>query len=156
MTDTIRAGRLHAGHIGMTLRGTDAKGREVHAELRQVSHTSSETFINTNPLDYDPLRDGSGAEDEWLLDANEQVSLGGLPDLHLDADPPTRWTLYWMTGDRQVVEGPDISTAMNCAGIGAGALAALDFYAKGDGDHGYRWSDADRDWVKKDDPDLFG
>ena len=156
MTNRIAAGRLHAGHIGLTLRGIDVKGREVHAELRQGSHTSSETFINTNPLNFDTLRDGCGAMDEWLLDANEQVTLDGHPDLDLDADPATRWTLYWMTGDRQVVEGPDIATAMNCAGYGAGALAALDFYERGDGDHGYRWSDADRDWVRKDDPDLFG
>lgn len=149
MTETIRAGRLHAGHIGMTLRGIDARGREVHAELRQVSHTSSETFINTNPLDFDPLRDGCGAEDEWLLDANEEVTLDGLPDLDLDADPPTRWSLYWLTGDRQIVEGSDIVTAMNNAGIGAGALAALDFYKKGAEDHGYRWDADDRRWVKE-------
>ena len=148
MTNTIRAGRLHAGHIGMTLRGIDARGREVHAELRQISHSSSETFINTNPLNFDTLRDGSGAEDEWLLDANEQVTLDGLSDLDLDADPPTRWTLYWLTGDRHVVEGPDVATAMNCAGYGAGALAALDFYTKGD-DNRYRWEADGRRWVKK-------
>ena len=151
MTYTIRAGRLHAGHIGLTLRGTDAKGREVHAELRQVSHTSSETFINTNPLDFDTLRDGCGAMDEWLLDANERVSLDGLPDLHIDANPPTRWTLYWLTGERQVVEGEQIHIAMNNAGIGAGALAALDFYKEGAEDHGYRWSANDRSWIKRDD-----
>ena len=151
MTYTIRAGRLHAGHIGLTLRGIDAKGREVHAELRQVSHTSSETFINTNPLDFDTLRDGSGAEDEWLFDANERVSLDGLPDLHIDANPPTRWTLYWLTGERQVVEGEQIHIAMNNAGIGAGALAALDFYKEGAEDHGYRWSANDRSWIKRDD-----
>lgn len=85
MTNRIAAGRLHAGHIGLTLRGVDARGREVHAELRQVAHTSSETFINTNPLDFDPLRDGCGAMDEWLLNANEQVTLGGRPDLSFDA-----------------------------------------------------------------------
>lgn len=151
MTYTIRAGRLHAGHIGLTLRGIDAKGREVHAELRQVSHTSSETFINTNPLDFDTLRDGCGAMDEWLLDANERVSLDGLPDLHIDANPPTRWTLYWLTGERQVVEGEQIHIAMNNAGIGAGALAALDFYKEGAEDHGYRWSANDRSWIKRDD-----
>lgn len=86
MTNRIAAGRLHAGHIGMTLRGVDAKGREVHAELRQVSHTSSETYINTNPLDFDTLRDGCGAMDEWLLDANAKVELDGPPDLRLDPD----------------------------------------------------------------------
>ena len=62
--------------------------------------------------------------------------------------PPTRWTLYWLTGDREVIEGPDIVTAINRAGIGAGALSALDFYAKGAEDHGYRWSAGGRRWVK--------
>lgn len=98
--------------------------------------------------------DSTYPDGEFLADMSRYIrdleALTPAPSL------PTRWTLYWMTGDRQVVEGPDIATAMNCAGYGAGALAALDFYAKGDGDHGYRWSDADRDWVKKDDPDLFG
>ena len=62
---------------------------------------------------------------------------------------PTQWSLYWLTGERQVVEGPDVVTAMNCAGIGAGALAALDFYKKGAEDHGYRWSADDRSWGKE-------
>lgn len=67
--------------------------------------------------------------------------------------PPTTWTLYWLTGDRQVIEGPDISTAMSCAGIGAGALSALDFYAEGDKDHGYRWPADDSCWVRKEEID---
>ena len=65
------------------------------------------------------------------------------------AAPPTRWALYWRTGERQVVEGEQIHTAMNNAGVGAGALAALDFYKKGDEDHGYRWDADDRRWVKE-------
>ena len=143
MTDqTIPAGRLHAGHIGMTLRGIDSEGREVHAELRQVYHTSSETIIDT-------IRDEYGPMYEWVFDANERVSLDGLSDL--DAAPPTQWTLYWRTGERQVVEGEQIHTAMNNAGIGAGALAALDFYKEGAEDHGYRWSANDRSWIKRDD-----
>lgn len=144
---TIPAGQLHAGHIGMTLRGVDVKRREVHAELRQVSHTSSETFINTNPLDFNSLRDGCGAVDEWLLDANEKVTLDGPPDLHLDAPTPNRWVVYWLNGEKQIVEGPDVATAMNSAGIGAGALAALDFYAKED--QKYRWSNDGRHWIKE-------
>lgn len=71
----------------------------------------------------------------------------------LASAPPTKWTLYWLTGDRQVIEGPDIVTAMNCAGIGAGALSALDFYAEGDKDHGYRWPDDDSCWVRKEEID---
>ena len=149
MTKTIPAGRLHSGHIGMTLRGIDSEGSEVHAELRQVYHTSSETIIDTTPLNFDTPRDGGGVMDEWVLDANEQVTLDGLPDLRLDAAPPTRWALYWRTGERQVVEGEQIHTAMNNAGIGAGALAALDFYKKGAEDHGYRWAADGRRWVKE-------
>lgn len=63
--------------------------------------------------------------------------------------PPTQWSLYWLTGERQIVEGPDIVAAINRAGIGAGALAALDFYKKGAEDHGYRWAADDRRWVKE-------
>lgn len=62
----------------------------------------------------------------------------------------TRWTLYWLTGDQQVVEGEQIHAAMNNAGIGAGALRALDFYKEGAEDHGYRWSSAGRRWIKED------
>lgn len=101
MTDqTVLAGQLHAGHIGMTLRGIDARGHEVHAELRQVYHTSSETIIDTNPLDFDTLRDGCGAMGEWALDAHERVSLDGPPDLHLNA-PPNTLTLgsVWENAD---------------------------------------------------------
>ena len=65
------------------------------------------------------------------------------------SSPPTRWSLYWRTGTREIIEGPDIVTAMNNAGIGAGALAALDFYKKGAEDHAYRWSADDRRWVKE-------
>lgn len=36
--------------------------------------------------------------------------------------------LHWKTGDVEVVTGPDIATAMNRAGIGAGALPALDYW----------------------------
>jgi len=42
------------------------------------------------------------------------------------------FTLFWLTGDSQIVTGTDIADAMNNAGIGNGALRALDFHAKGD------------------------
>ena len=73
-------------------------------------------------------------------------------DLHpedVEHAPPSQWTLYWRTGERQVVEGEQIHTAMNSAGIGAGALRALDFYKEGAEDHGYRWSSAGRRWTKE-------
>ena len=65
------------------------------------------------------------------------------------SSPPTQWSLYWLTGKREIIEGPDIVTAMNRAGIGAGALSALDFYKKRAEDHAYRWAADDRRWVKE-------
>lgn len=58
-----------------------------------------------------------------------------------------KFTLYWRDGKRQVVEGSDPADAMNRAGYGGGAVAALDFYAEGD-NHDYRWDAAKRDWVR--------
>lgn len=90
---------------------------------------------------------------EFLMDMSDYIR--DLETLLSAPPPPTRWTLYWLTGDRHVVEGPDIATAMNCAGYGAGALAGLDFYAKGD-DNRYRWEVDGRRWIRKDDTDTFG
>jgi hypothetical protein len=56
-----------------------------------------------------------------------------------------KYTLFWRTGNRQVVTGPDAASAMNNAGIGRGALAALDFFAEGEV-HGYVWDKASRSW----------
>lgn len=55
------------------------------------------------------------------------------------------FTLFWRTGDREVVRGADIADAMNRAGYGAGALPALDFHAKGD-NQGYEWDSATNQW----------
>lgn len=49
------------------------------------------------------------------------------------------FTLYWLGGGRQLVQGNDIAHAMNRAGIGNGALPALDFWASGD-DKDYVWT----------------
>lgn len=49
-----------------------------------------------------------------------------------------RFTLYWKTGTRQVVEGENILQAMALAGYSRGAVRALDFYAKGDNGE-YQW-----------------
>jgi hypothetical protein len=56
------------------------------------------------------------------------------------------FTLYWRTGDRDVVIGPDIAKAMTLAGYGGGSIRALDFYANGD-DRDYRWDGSAREWV---------
>lgn len=56
------------------------------------------------------------------------------------------YTIYWLTGDTQTVAGPDAVTAMNNAGIGAGALAAMDFYDAGPRDPNYVWDKEAREW----------
>ena len=56
-----------------------------------------------------------------------------------------KYTLYWKTGDREVVEGPTPAKAMTLAGYSGGAVAALDFYVNGDA-HGYRWNKVRRYW----------
>lgn len=58
-----------------------------------------------------------------------------------------QFTLYWLGGKRQVVEGSDIAAAMMNAGYGAGALRALDFYAPGDDKH-WQWDAEARDWQR--------
>ena len=60
------------------------------------------------------------------------------------------YTLYWRTGDVQEVYGPDISAAMNNAGIGAGALGVLDFYDHGPDIGKYSWDADDREWKTND------
>ncbi len=42
-----------------------------------------------------------------------------------------KYTLYWLTGDRNIVEGESIEDAFTKAGYGAGAVAALDWYDEG-------------------------
>jgi len=58
------------------------------------------------------------------------------------------YTLYWLTGKREVVKGKDVAQAMTLAGYGGGAVGALDFYASGN-DNQYSWDAEKRDWVKK-------
>lgn len=43
-----------------------------------------------------------------------------------------KFTLYWLSGRTEVVEGTDIADAVRKAGYGGGALRALDYYQKGD------------------------
>ena len=42
------------------------------------------------------------------------------------------WTVFWTTGKRERLEGDTISEAFTRHGYSAGALCAVDFYAKGD------------------------
>ncbi len=59
-----------------------------------------------------------------------------------------KFTYYWLTGKREVLEGNDSADALNKAGVGAGALPALDFYATGENDE-YKWDKDNRKWIKK-------
>ena len=138
MTTTIHTARLTAGHIGQTIEATTGNGTAVLGELLQVLHDRDVTSIKL---------DGPGGE-EWIsLPYGTQATLTGPPAFDMAAlpEPVQQWTLYWRTGDRQVVEGEQIRDAMNAAGIGAGALPALDFYARGD-DRAYRWDAQAHTW----------
>ena len=57
------------------------------------------------------------------------------------------WTFYWLDGKREVLDGPTAVDALNRAGYGRGALAALDFHAEGDRNH-YEWDPAAHTWNK--------
>ncbi len=59
-----------------------------------------------------------------------------------------KFTLYWLTGDREIVQGRSISEAMTLAGYSQGAVGALDFYAAGN-DDGYIWNSDERKWKQK-------
>jgi len=58
-----------------------------------------------------------------------------------------KFTLYWLDGTREIVEGFDISDAVHNAGYSRGAISALDFYADGD-DSNYHWDTPTHNWVR--------
>ena len=55
------------------------------------------------------------------------------------------FTLYWRTGDHEIVSGRDIAEAMTLAGYSGGAARALDFWAHGDVKK-YDWNATEREW----------
>lgn len=57
------------------------------------------------------------------------------------------FTLYWLTGDKEVVSGRDIVEAMN-KNYSAGALRVLDFYAEGKNED-YEFVDGRWTWTEK-------
>ena len=63
-----------------------------------------------------------------------------------------KFTFYWLDGKRSVLEGAGPADALNKAGYGQGAIAALDFHAEGDNDE-YFWGsktlDGPKEWHKK-------
>lgn len=58
-----------------------------------------------------------------------------------------KFTLFWLDGKREVVEGYDIANAINSAGYGQGAMRALDFHAEGDCNE-YAWDAGAKAWEK--------
>lgn len=56
------------------------------------------------------------------------------------------FTFYWRDGKREVFPGTGPADALNHAGYGGGAIAALDFYAEGD-NHNWKWVAETREWV---------
>jgi hypothetical protein len=97
------------------------------------------------------IKDGSEEVDvESICESmREHFRHIGLPETALrenstmKGDP--QFTLYWRTGQRQIVEGRTIAEAMALAGIGGGAAPALDFWAHGD-NHRYEWDAEKREW----------
>lgn len=64
------------------------------------------------------------------------------------------FTLFWLTGKYQIVKGANIASAMNDAGIGNGALRALDFYSRGDVGNKWEWDKKLRTWIEKENISL--
>lgn len=63
---------------------------------------------------------------------------------------PNTWTFYWLDGKREVLAGETAADALNRAGYGRGAIAALDFYGRVGRDHDYLWNPAEHTWNRKD------
>lgn len=61
------------------------------------------------------------------------------------AQDDPKFTLYWRTGQREIVQGRTIAEAMTLAGYGGGAVRALDFHAKGENTE-YSWNSSSREW----------
>lgn len=59
-----------------------------------------------------------------------------------------KFTLYWLDGKREVVEGLDVAKAMTDAGYENGAIKALDFHTDGE-DTNYRWDRRTKVWKKE-------
>lgn len=56
-----------------------------------------------------------------------------------------KYTFFWLTGKREVLEGDAPHHALNQAGYGGGAVRALDFHAKGDNNE-YVWNKDKHEW----------
>lgn len=57
-----------------------------------------------------------------------------------------QYTLFWLTGESQLISGITPTDAFNNNGIGNGALRALDFWSEGDKRNSYEWDKSTRSW----------
>ncbi len=58
-----------------------------------------------------------------------------------------KFTIYWIRGDRQVVEGTNVADACNRAGISTDVLPAKAFCRDGDNQN-YTYDREKRSWVR--------
>ena len=121
-----------------------------------------DTIAPTRPAGYADLTFTNGARTAVhdlvtalrdVLDAGDDTAARDVIDTYFEVadnySDERVFTLYWLTGEAQVVAGPDIATAMNNAGIGAGALGALDFHSEGAPDPDWYWNKDKHSWCRK-------
>lgn len=63
------------------------------------------------------------------------------------------FAFYWLTGQREVLDGKNPTDALNHAGYGGGALRALDFWSVAEKDE-WQWNAAEHKWEPKPDSDF--
>jgi len=55
--------------------------------------------------------------------------------------------LFWLTGDKEIVQGMDIADAVRRSGYGGGAMRALDFWSEGNDDkENWTWNSTAHKW----------
>ncbi len=56
------------------------------------------------------------------------------------------FTLFWLTGEKEIIKGNDIADALRKNGYGGGTMRALDFWKEGDGNDNWFWDFASHQW----------
>ena len=59
------------------------------------------------------------------------------------------YTLYWLTGNTEVVKGDSIQEAFSRAGYGSGALQGLDFYEENSNEDEWVFDAENNRWKNK-------
>ena len=59
-----------------------------------------------------------------------------------------KYTFFWKDGKKETLVGANPAAAMNQAGYGHGALAAMDFYESGEV-KGWKWNKETSQWEQK-------